>query len=112
MTKLAPEWVRTNDPVIRSPACYRWTTAPANLDCGPFVLKIAISVPGLARKLLFNTAKSEGVSFALFRKEDEDLYRAIEQNLARGPSIVFNRHHTVGKDYIRESFSGQDYPGF
>ena len=29
MTKLAPEWVRTNDPVIRSPARYRWTTAPA-----------------------------------------------------------------------------------
>ena len=28
MTKLAPEWVRTSDPVIRSPARYRWTTAP------------------------------------------------------------------------------------
>ena len=30
MTKLAPEWLRTKDPVIRSPARYRWTTAPAN----------------------------------------------------------------------------------
>ena len=29
MTKLAPEWVRTSDPVIRSPPRYRWTTAPA-----------------------------------------------------------------------------------
>ena len=29
MTKLAPEWVRTSDPVIRSPARYRWTMAPA-----------------------------------------------------------------------------------
>ena len=29
MTKLAPEWVRTNDPVIRRSARYRWTTAPA-----------------------------------------------------------------------------------
>ena len=29
MTKLAPEWVRTSDSVIRSPARYRWTTAPA-----------------------------------------------------------------------------------
>ena len=27
MTKLAPEWVRTSDPVIRSPARYRWATA-------------------------------------------------------------------------------------
>ena len=31
MTKLAPEWVRTSDPVIRSPARYRWTMAPACL---------------------------------------------------------------------------------
>ena len=29
MMKLAPEWVRTSNPVIRSPARYRWTTAPA-----------------------------------------------------------------------------------
>ena len=29
MTKLAPEWVRTSDPVIRIPARYRWTMAPA-----------------------------------------------------------------------------------
>ena len=29
MMKLAPEWGRTSDPVIRSPARYRWTTAPA-----------------------------------------------------------------------------------
>ena len=29
MTKLAPEWVRTSDPVIRSSARYGWTTAPA-----------------------------------------------------------------------------------
>ena len=24
MTKLSPEWVRTSDPVIRSPAPYHW----------------------------------------------------------------------------------------
>ena len=30
MTKLAREWVRTSDPVIRSPARNRSTTAPAN----------------------------------------------------------------------------------
>ena len=29
MTKLAPEWVRTSDPVIRSPVRYHWTTAPS-----------------------------------------------------------------------------------
>ena len=31
MTKLAPEWVQTSDPVIRSPARYHWTTAPASV---------------------------------------------------------------------------------
>ena len=34
MTKLAPDWVRTSDPVIRSPARYRWTMAPADPYCG------------------------------------------------------------------------------
>ena len=29
MKLIPPEWVRTSDPVIRSPARYRWTTAPA-----------------------------------------------------------------------------------
>ena len=32
MMKLAPEWVRTSDPVIRSPARNRWTTTPASKD--------------------------------------------------------------------------------
>ena len=44
MTKLAPEWVRTSDPVIRSPARYRWTTAPAHntlwSDLGPTQYKV------------------------------------------------------------------------
>ena len=41
MTKLAPEWVRTSDPVFRSPARYRWTTAPARqkLWRGEIILK-------------------------------------------------------------------------
>ena len=34
MTKLAPEWVRTSELVIRSPARYRWTTAPAVCQVG------------------------------------------------------------------------------
>ena len=29
MTKLAPEWIRTSDPVIRSRARYRWTMVTA-----------------------------------------------------------------------------------
>ena len=43
MTKLAPEWVRTSDPVIRSPARYRWTTAPA------FVVRCKRVIRGIGR---------------------------------------------------------------
>ena len=43
MTKLAPEWVRTRDPVIRSPARYRWTTAPASKDLGDLSTHVCIS---------------------------------------------------------------------
>ena len=32
MMKHAPEWVRTCDPVIRSPVRYRYTTAPAHTN--------------------------------------------------------------------------------
>ena len=39
MTKLAPEWVRTSDPVIRSPARYRWTTA-----CDPWDARTKLSL--------------------------------------------------------------------
>ena len=39
MTKLAPEWVRTSDPVIRSPARYRWTTAPTTHFLGKLIIK-------------------------------------------------------------------------
>ena len=38
MTKLAAEWVGTSDPVIRSPARYRWTTAPASYECRTFLV--------------------------------------------------------------------------
>ena len=39
MTKLAPEWVRTSDPVIRSPVRYRWTTAPTPITEEKFCQK-------------------------------------------------------------------------
>ena len=37
MTKVAPECVRTSDPVIRSPVRYRWTTAPAGIVRGSLI---------------------------------------------------------------------------
>ena len=35
MTKLAPEWVRISDPVIKSPARYRWTMVDESQRISP-----------------------------------------------------------------------------
>ena len=45
------------------------------------VFKTAISVPGIARQLLFRTARKENANFALFDKQNEDLYQTIKHNI-------------------------------
>ena len=89
-----------------------------NLDVGPFVtaverfqafyfekgidvFKTAISVPGIARQLLFKTARAQNVNFVLFDQNNKDLYQTIKQNIVGGPSIIFTRHHCAGKTLIR-----------
>ena len=79
-----------------------------NLDVMPFVeaiekmlvfyrtkhidlLKNAISVPGIARRLLFKTARREHAHFALFSEKNKDLYQKIKNNMIGGPSIIFTR---------------------
>ena len=89
-----------------------------NLDVGPFVIavekfqrfcfekginvfKTAISVPGIARQLLFKTAQTNQANFALFDEYDQDLYQTVKRNIVGGPSIIFTRHHCAGKIKIR-----------
>lgn len=89
-----------------------------NLDVGPFVqavlhfqkhyfdkgidiFKMAISLPGIARQLLFKSAKRENANFALFDKRNADLYQTVKQNIIGGPSIIFNRHHHAQRTRIR-----------
>ncbi|VDI57816.1 Hypothetical predicted protein [Mytilus galloprovincialis] len=93
-----------------------------NLDVGPFVqavenlqkiyferdidlFKTSISVPGLARRMLFDTGRQAGASFALFDEANSDLYFTLKNNLIGGPSIIFNRHHEVGQTFIRSDFT-------
>ena len=45
------------------------------------VFKESLSVPGIARKLLFRKAAEEQASFALFSKNDKDLYAKVSKNL-------------------------------
>ena len=89
-----------------------------NLDVGPFVqavekmqqfyfdhhidlFKVAVSVPGIARRWLFQTAHEAKTSFGLIQPQDDDLYYIIKQNIVGGPSIIFTRDAEVGRTFVR-----------
>ena len=89
-----------------------------NLDVEPFVaavenmqlfyfernidiFKIAISVPGVARRWLYDSAKRAGSSFSLIHRDDEDLYYVIKKNIVGGPSVIFTRDAEVGRTFIK-----------
>ena len=89
-----------------------------NQDVGPFVtavenlqkfyfeknidlFKNAVSLPGIARHLLFETAKRANASFALCDESNKDLYQTMKANIVGGPSIVFTRFHKAGETCIR-----------
>ena len=88
-----------------------------NLDVSPFVkavekmqkfyfkrgldlFKISISLPGIARKMMFDSAKS--VVFSLFDENNKDLYKLIKRNMTGGPAIIFNRYQKVDETMISE----------
>ena len=91
-----------------------------NLDVKPFVeavgrmlqfykerdidlFKTSISVPGVARQLLFNASKTYGADFALFDEKNKDLYETFQRNLVGGPSVVFKRYLEGKNSKIRNS---------
>ena len=67
------------------------------------VFKEAISVPGVARKLLFKEARKQKVSFSLINNKNKDLHHTITQNIVGGPSIIFKRHHKKEETFIRNN---------
>ena len=89
-----------------------------NLDTGPMVVaiekmqrfyfdrcidlfKIAVSVPGIARHMLYKTAAQANVSFSSVRPGHEDLHYLIRKNIVGGPAIIFTRQHEAGKTMLR-----------
>ena len=65
------------------------------------VFKIAISVPGIARVMLFNSCRKDKINFQIFSQEDEDLYKTFQANIVGGPSIIFHRHHKKDHTLVR-----------
>jgi hypothetical protein len=77
-----------------------------NLDCSGFVsavenmlkfyhnekgidvFHVAISVPGVARRLLFDAAKQRRCWFSLYDKRDEDLYNTVRKNIGKLPKCI------------------------
>ena len=89
-----------------------------NLDVGPFVeaveklqsfyqkqgidiFKNAISVPGIARQLVFQSANEQGAYFSLIDEKNSDLYFTLLSNIVGGPSLIFHRYAEAGKTFIR-----------
>ena len=90
-----------------------------NLDVHPFVqavekmqqfyfdhhidlFKVAVSVPCIARRWLFQTAQDAKASFGLIDDRDDDLYYTIKQNIVGGPSIIFTHEAEVDRTFIRD----------
>ncbi len=67
------------------------------IDKGIDVFKTAISVPGIARQMLFKTAEESGAEFSLMDPANEELYQTIKQNIVGGPSIIFTRRAKSGE---------------
>ena len=65
------------------------------------IFKDTVSVPGVARKLLFETGRKANASFSLFSNQHKDVYDTIRSNIIGGPSIIFHRFHKVNETYIR-----------
>ena len=86
-----------------------------NLDTGPFcialknfidiyssqevdIFKDFVTLPGVARKMLFNSSKSK---FSLINPADADLYYTLRKNIVGGPSIIFSRYHEKNMTNIK-----------
>ncbi len=96
-----------------------------NCDVGPFITGLEafheifhahninvfssniISAPGLRHQLLFATSDNQNIPLTLFDDKSSDLYYSFKKQCYGGASIIFHRHHKVGKTYIR---GNQDKP--
>ena len=57
-------------------------------DKGIDVFKTAISIPGIARQLLFTSAKQQQATFALFDQRNADLYQTVKDQIKLFYQIV------------------------
>ena len=69
-------------------------------DRGIDIFKTALSVPGIARQMLFDTARKQGAEFFLFDEKNNDLFHTVKTNIVGGPSIIYHRKAVKGETKI------------
>jgi hypothetical protein len=73
------------------------------------MFKDAISLPGLAYKMLMNCPNAK---FSIFEEQDKRLYYTLKNDIRGGQSISFNRYQDVDKTLIRGNKSCKNIIGF
>ena len=63
----------------------------------------AISLPGFAMTVCFNSITDPTAELHLFDEKSKDIYQLFKQNIVGGPSIIFNRHYETGKKFIQNN---------
>ena len=63
----------------------------------------AISLPGVAMRVCFNSITDPSAEFHLFNSKNKEIYQLFKENIVGGPSIIFNRYHEAGKTFIRNN---------
>ena len=60
----------------------------------------AISIPGVAMRVCFNSITDPAAEFHLFNPKNKDIYCLFKEDIVGGPSIIFNRYHKAAKTFI------------
>ena len=84
-------------PFVQGVTSFKEFFKNSNID----VFKDCISIPGVARKLLFQSGYKQGVTLSLIDPIDEDLYFKLKNGIVGGPSLIFSRHHKYDETFIR-----------
>ena len=63
----------------------------------------AISLPGVAMRVCFNSITDLAAEFHLFNSKHKEIFQLFKENIAGGTSIIFNRHHEAGKTFIQNN---------
>ena len=67
------------------------------------ILKIAFSMPGIARIWLLITAKENGIHKPLIPEADVDMHYLFRAAVCSGPSIIFHRYAEVDQTFVRNN---------